>query len=427
MSRRRQSYLHAVAAAAVAGLALTACSGGTGDTDSDSDEPITLTFASWQWLEPGRGEALWEAMTAYSDSHPNVTLEQQAVPRADYESTMSTQIGAGGGPDLMIVPPAFLFQAGDAGILAPLDGILSDDVEGTLLPSNERGVYDGEQLGYTWEAVNWALIYNRNALDEAGTDVPTTPDELVAAAEAVTAATGNPGFAARHLSGELQPWANDFASWPCGFGGGWATEGQLTIDSAENVAAVELLQRLYDSGSMPIGDDASTFRSRFANGEVGMMIDNASVAFTMTSGDDSAISADDIGVAPLPFPTADSSQVVNFIGVNANSEQVEAAQDFIAWLFSDEGQALAVDSVFPSTVGTDVQPSAELIEANPWIEAYRDQAATSTCSPLVPGFELQTPTITTIVMTQIESVLTQGVPADEALANAQQEAESAVG
>lgn len=424
MSRTTRSYLGAVAAVAAAGLVLTACSNGPEGTDGD--EPVTLTFASWQWLEPGRGEALWEAMTAYSEANPNVTLEQQAVPRADYESTMSTQIGAGGGPDLLIVPPAFLFQAGDAGILAPLDGILPADVESKLLPNNERGVYDGERLGYTWEAVNWALIYNRNLLDEAGVDVPSTPDELVTAAEAVTAATGNPGFAVRHQTGEMQPWANDFASWPCGFGGGWAADGELTIDTPENIEAVELLKSLYDSGAMPIGDDASTFRSRFANGEVGMMIDNASVAFTVTTGD-SAISSDDIGVAPLPFPTDDSSQIVNFIGVNANSDHVEAAQDFIAWLFSDEGQSLAADSVFPSTVGTDAQPSAELMEANPWVETYREQALTSTCSPLVPGFELQTPTITTIIMTQIESVLTQGVSVEQALSQAQQEAESTVG
>lgn len=410
---------------ATASLVLAGCAGGDNHSPS-ADEPVTLTFASWQWLEPGRGDALWEAMTAYSDSHENVTLKQQAVPRADYESTMSTQIGSGEGPDLLIVPPAFLYQAGDAGILEPLDGILRADSEAALMSNNERGVYGGEQLGYTWEAVNWALIYNRTLLEEATVDVPTTPEELLTAAEEITAATGNPGFAGRHLTGELQPWWNDFASWPCGFGGGWASGDQLSIDSPENIKAVQLLADLHASGAMPIGDDASTFRNRFANGEIGMMIDNASVAFTVT-GEDSVLSAADTGAAPLPFPTDNSSQIVNFIGVNANSEHVEVAKDFITWLFTDEGQKLAADSVFPSTVGTDTQPSKQLIEENPWIETYRGQAESSECSPLVPGFELETPEISTVVMTHLESVLTRGVPAEEALTRAQEEAELKVG
>lgn len=412
-----------VAAGVAAALALTACSGGTGDADG----PITLTFASWQWLEPERGEALWEAMTAYQDSHSDVTLEQQAIPRAQYESTLQTQIGAGGGPDLLIVPPAFLYQAGSAGILAPLDGVLDASVEEHLASSNDRGVYEGERLGYTWEAVNWALIWNKSILEDAGVAPPTTPEELLAAAEQLTESTGNPSLAVRHQLNEAQPWWNDFASWPCGFDGGWSTDGELTISSPENVAAVQLLKDLYDAGVMPVGDDASTFRNRFANGEIAMMIDNASVAYTVTAGEDNALGAEDIGTGPLPFPTQNSSQIVNFIGVNANSEHADAAKDFISWLFSDEGQQLAAETVFPSTVGTDAAPPAELLDANSWVETYRTQAETSLCSPLVDGFELQTPDISTIVMTQIASVLAEDVPAQDALDRAQEEAEMSVG
>lgn len=426
---RRRSVLGALAVAALA-VPLAAC-GDVGGPDADGDasgqdHDVTLTFANWQWLEPGRGEALWAAMQTYEETHEGVTLEQQAIPRAQYESTLQTQIGGGGGPDLLIVSPAFLYQAGSAGILAPLDGILPKDVESSLLPSNERGVYEGDQLGYTWEAVNWGFFWNKAILEEAGVEPPTDLNSLVKAAEAITAATGKPAFAVRHQLNEAQPWWNDFASWPCGFGGGWSEDGELTIDSPENVEAVTALERLYDSGTMPIGDDASTFRSRFANGEIAMMIDNASVAFTVTNGDGPLTGAD-IGSSALPFPTDDSSQIVNFIGVNAGSENVDAAKDFVAWLMSDEGQQVAAEGVFPSTIGTDTPPPAALLDANPWIETYRQQAKTSTCSPLVEGFELETPNISTIVMTQVASVLTQGVDPQEALEQAQQEATAAVG
>lgn len=387
---------------------------------------ITLTFANWQWLEPGRGEMMWEAMKRFEETREGVTLEQQAIPRAQYESTLQTQIGSGSGPDLLIIPPAFLFQAGSAGALATLDGILPPEAEERLLPNNERGLYDGEQLGYTWEAVNWAFFWNKSILNEVGVEPPQDVDSLISTAGAITAATGDPAFAVRHQLNEAQPWWNDFASWPCAFGGGWSEGGELTIDAPENVEAVQTLKRLYDSGTMPIGDDASTFRSRFARGEIAMMIDNASVVYTIVK-DNDIVTSEDIGSSQLPFPGNNSSQVVNLIGVNANSENVEVAKDFIAWLFSEEGQRLASEGVFPSTVGTDTPPPTEIVEANPWIEAFREQAQHSMCSPLVEGFELETPRIMTIVMTQIASVLTQNVDPKDALESAQQEAESAVG
>ena len=157
-----------------------------------------------------------------------------------------------------------------------------------------------------------------------------------------------------------------------------------------------------------------------------MSIDNASVVYTIVT-DNDVVTSQVIGSSPLPFPTNDSSQVVNFIGINANSQNKEAAKEFIAWLFSEEGQQQAAKGVFPSTVGTDTPPPAEIVEANPWIETYREQAKHSTCSPLVEGFELQTPDIMNIVMPQIAAVLTQGVDPQEALSLAQQEAEAAIG
>lgn len=119
--------------------------------------------------------------------------------------------------------------------------------------------------------------------------------------------------------------------------------------------------------------------------------------------------------------------MVNYIGVNANSEHIEEAKAFITWLFSDEGQDLAAAGVFPSTVGTDAAPPADVIDENPWIDAYRNQALHATGSPLVDGFELETPRIMDAVMTQIARVLTQNADPAEALTLAQQESESIVG
>lgn len=415
----QRSIIRAVAIAAAACLTLTACSTSeTRDTATGSDGKVELTFANWQWLEPGRGEALWNSMLKYQEKNPNVALKKLEITRADYEKTLQTQMGAGGGPDLLIVPPALLPELATAGLLTPLEDV-SEKGDGHV----EQETFDGERLAYTWEIVNFGFFWNKNLLAEAGVEPPTDMDGVIEAAEAITAATGKPGFAARHSLNEEQPWWADFTNWPYGFGGGWSKDGELTIDDPKNVEAVTAFKKLYDSGAMPVGDDASTFRSRFKNGEIGMMFDNASVLFTMLDGNE-VLTPNDIGVAPLPFPTENSSLITNFVGVNRNSDHAEEAMDFIRWLASPAGQESSAQGLFPTLNATAATPSADIVAEHPWIEAYSEGAKTAKGSPVIAGFELETPQIKTMVMKAIEGVLINGDDPADALKRVQEAAEA---
>src|SRR5690606_26148241 len=211
----------------------------------------------------------------YEEQNPEATLQKQEITRADYENTLHTQIGAGEGPDLMVVPNTFFPMLAEAGALEPLDGVLDDDQLARLNSTNEDAEVDGEQLGFTWEVVNYAFFWNQTVLDEAGVAAPTTPEELVTAAQQIQQRTGVTGFGVRHLMNEQAAWWTDFAAWPYGFDGGWSDGENLTIDSDENIAAVQAYKAVYDSGAFPIGDDASTMRSSFAQGQLAMMMDNS--------------------------------------------------------------------------------------------------------------------------------------------------------
>lgn len=169
--------------ALAAPLLMTACGGG--DDGPSAEEGGTLTIANWQWLEPTRGEAIWAAVQGYEEQNPEATLQKQEITRADYENTLQTQIGAGEGPDLMVVPNTFFPMLAEAGALEPLDGVLDDDQLARLNSTNEDAEVDGEQLGFTWEVVNYAFFWNQTVLDEAGVAAPTTPEELVTAAQQI--------------------------------------------------------------------------------------------------------------------------------------------------------------------------------------------------------------------------------------------------
>lgn len=417
MSRifRLQSALLALALA----LVLAACGAAEGVAEGGE-----LTFANWQWLEPERGEATWEAVTGYEAANPEVTMEQQAIAIAEYEQTLKTQMGAGEGPDILVMSDSFFPELADAGLLEPLDGVLDEQQLAALNPTNEPGERDGERFGYAWSTANYGFFWNDDILDEAGVEPPTTPEELVTASQTITEETGITGLAVRHQMNEETIWWSDFANWPYGFGGGWSDGEQLTIDSPENIAALEAYKATYDSGAFAVGDDASTFRSKFAEGQVAMMIDNSSALFVMVEGND-VVPSSSIGASPLPFPTDASAHQGIFVGINANSDNIELAKDWVGWFFTPEAQQATVDALRTIVIGTDVTPPEDFVESNPWLPTFQAQAENSRPA-VIAGFELDTPTIRTIVLGQVERVLTRDVDPAEALQAAQQEAEQAV-
>lgn len=408
-----------IAVVAVAAIALSGCTGSAGEQEGGNAEG-TLTVASWQFLEPNRGDALFETINGYTAENPDVTIEKVEVARADYEKTISTQIGAGAGPDIFVIPDAYFPQLADAGVLEPLDDVVSAADPSGFRDINENYTADGAQLAVVWEVVPYALFWNKDIFAAAGVEAPTDVDELIAAANTITETTGKTGFTVRHQMNEETPWWTDQSNWEFGHGGEWSDGKELTINSDENIEAVTAFQEMYNAPGFGKGQDASTYRSAFAAGELGMAIDNSSAVMTLV-GD--AVPSDKIGSAVLPFPAGGSAYAGFAVGVNANSENKEAAKDFIRWMLTDEGQKGFADTLFPSVIATDVEASADLLEANPWVSAFYEQVNDAN-SVIIEGFEAETAAIRTIVLGQIERALTEGISAQEALDEAQKQAEA---
>jgi multiple sugar transport system substrate-binding protein len=91
---RRRKLLATVALAA---LALTVGLG-AGETHAQSSEKVALKLANSQWLDALRGKNLWAAVSKYQEANPNVTLEQEAIPSAEFADKLTTEMGAGQGP-----------------------------------------------------------------------------------------------------------------------------------------------------------------------------------------------------------------------------------------------------------------------------------------------------------------------------------------
>lgn len=406
-----------IAIAAAAALGLTACGGGASD---DTQAAGTLSFATWQFLEPNRGDQILKAIEGYSTTNEDVSFEKVEVARADYEKTLSTQFGAGAGPDLFVIPDAYFPQLIDSGILEPLDDVVEDATGFRNINDNYK--VDGTQYGVIWEVVPYAMFWNEDIMAAAGITPPTDVSELVAAGDAIKAATGKTGFTVRHQMNEETPWWTDFSNWIFGYGGAWSEDSKLTINSAKNVEALTAFKSVYDAPGFGKGQDASTYRSAFAAGELGLSIDNSSAVMTLL-GD--AVAADKVGAAVLPFPDGGSAFAGFSIGVNANSDNKEAAKDFIKWMLTEDAQQTFADTLFPSAIATSATANDDLMAANPWVSAFNEQINDAS-SVNVEGFETQTAEIRTIILTQVERALTQNVSPQDAFDEAQKQAEALV-
>lgn len=412
---RRRSHLLAVAGALSLATAVGLAPAGAQSGEAPSG---TLHITHWDFLAPAYGEDMQALIQSYSAANPGATVTTEGLVRADYETTISTQLSAGAGPDVLAIADTFLPQLAEAGLLEPLEGAFSDEVLATLNSTNQGGNWRGEQLAITWQIAPYAFLWNTDILAEAGVEPPTTPEELVTFAQTVHEKTGKMGFAVRHRLAEEVPWWIDFNNWPQGFGGGWSDGTQLTIDRAENVAAVEAYKAVFDSGAFPVGDDASTFRTRFKEGQLAAVIDATGLPPAMI-GD--IVPSTSLNSSALPFPTPYTSQVGIFFGINANSQNKDLAKDFLEWFVGpDVQQPLSELLGHASTMATDTTVPQEFLDANPWVAGYRQNGLNSR-SAVIPGFEAQTPEIRHIVLSWIERVLLEDLPAHEALANAARE------
>lgn len=416
MQRRRAALAIGTVIAVTAAMA--ACTTQP-DAPADDEQPSgTLTVAHWDFLAPAYGEQMQEIMKEYEQVNPNATIDTLGIVRADYETKLKIQFSSGAGPDVFTMADTFFPELAAAGLLEPLDDVLSDDLVATLNNTNDAAIWDDQRLAVTWQVAPYAFLWNKDLLEQAGVEPPTTPEELLEAAKTIHEKLGIAGFAVRHRLAEETPWWIDFNNWVVGFGGGWSKDGQLTIASKENIAAVEFYKEMYDSGAFAVGDDASTFRTKFGQAQLAMMIDATGAPPAMAS---EVVPSTSMEASALPFPELATSQVGIYFGINANSENKALAEDFLKWFLSPETQQKVSEVIGnTSTVATQTTVPDGFFEANPWAEAYRENGA-YTHSAVIAGFESVTPQIRHVVLGWIEKVLLEDVDPKEALESAQAE------
>jgi multiple sugar transport system substrate-binding protein len=359
---------------------------------------------------------LIDLLDEFNKSQSSVRVAAAAVPFPTFGQTVLTQMGSGLGPDLIRFDMPEFAAASDAGLIAPLDGLV-DVGQYTLHQQPDKFmVHDGVRHGIIFEASNYGMFYNADLIPNP----PTTYEEFFETAQALTG-DGIYGLAFRQTEAETAGVWQDIFNYVYGFGGAWSDGEKLTINSAKNLEGLQKYKDLYDANVIPRGADAATFRRMFAEGKVGMELNNGGYV-TATRGQNPDLN---FSVAPIPFPVRSQGTILAPIVINEASPAKEAAATFIKWVLQPENQVKLQEILGASSVATVTQRSAASLEETPFLTVF-DELTDSSLPHVVLGFEAKTPDIRKIVVENVIAALQGTVDLKTALDRAQEQATALV-
>ena len=223
----------------------------------------------------GNETAAWWAdfVEKFNAANENINLTVDVVSWNDIYTVVNTRIANGEAPDLLNIDVFADYQAD--GLLLPAEDWCSAETYAKFFPSFlAESVVDDVVWAVPDLASARALYYNKDILDAAGVAVPTTWEELKAACEAIKAYDAN-----------IYPWGVDmttdegqacFAYYAWNNGGGFVDEeGNWTLNSPENVEAVEFIVGMVKDGltnTDPTTETRYDLQDKFAAGQLAMMI-----------------------------------------------------------------------------------------------------------------------------------------------------------
>ena len=265
-------------------LSLVACGGGddpapapTPDPTPEQSDPAPAEKVEVSMIAAQYGnetQAWWENFVKeFNAANENINLTVDVVSWNDIYTVVNTRIANGEQPDLLNIDGFADYQADD--LLLPAEEWVSEETYAKFFPSFlAESVVDDVVWAVPDLASARALYYNADILAAAGCEVPTTWAELKDVCAKIKAYDPN-----------IYPWGVDmttdegqacFAYYAWNNGGGFTdAEGNWTLNSAENVEAVNFIVSMIKEGltnTDPTTETRYDLQEMFASGKVAMMI-----------------------------------------------------------------------------------------------------------------------------------------------------------
>jgi multiple sugar transport system substrate-binding protein len=320
----------ASATCVAAALALTAC--GQGSATKEAAAPAGKAVVRYMNFSSNDGHEkdLTAIVNAFQTANPDITVQVETVPYADYFTKLQTAVAGGTAADAFELNYENFVTYATNGSLAELKDVDSSVYKKSLYDAFNSG---GKQYGVPESFSNVVLFYNKTLFKQAGVAEPTADwtwkDEQAAAAKLTNKAT--------KTWGDYQPVSyNEFYKVLAQNGGEFlnADRTEATFNSPQGVEAANFLVGKVGKTMPTEADGAGTpdFDSKlFKSGKLAMW----HTGIWMFSALADAKFDWDVAVEPGNTKKA-SAMFANGLVVNAASKNAAAAQKWISYLSSSD-------------------------------------------------------------------------------------------
>lgn len=273
--------LKKLAAIGLAAAMMTGMLAGCGASDdasvSESGTEAKKDVTIWYyWETEGHQVALDKVIEDYNNSQDTYEVTAKYVPFADFKKQLSVGASADELPDIAILDSPDHASYATMGIFEDLTGKF--DVDSYYDGAVNSCTLDGKLYGVPFGVNCLGLYYNEDMLNEAGCSVPTTWDELMETAKAVTTDSVS-GLAFCSVQNEEGTF--NFTPWL------WSTgASSYEMDSEGGIKALTFTKELIDSGVMSkecTNWTQGDVMNQFIAGNVAMMVNGPWQIPTMQS------------------------------------------------------------------------------------------------------------------------------------------------
>ncbi|MEO6062571.1 MAG: extracellular solute-binding protein [Thermoflexales bacterium] len=383
----------------------------------------TVRYLSWWFEEGNRGKTWVNLVKEFNDSQKDIEVKTEQIGFDPYST--KTIIGAQAGKldgDIIMATPELAPRLIRANLLYPLDSVLTANNIKDLSSAHDAMRKDGKLYGLDMVTVAFGILYNKDRYDAAKITPAKTPEEWVNVSKAMTDRSKQQyGFFASHLVAEASDFWFQLQMWCMPYGGVWAKGKTPLLTSEPIVKGLKLFKAMYD-GAMPQGADSPTGQRLFGTGSVaqGMWV-SAAVGGLKPGFPDLYPK---LRSAPIPWASNTSIARIHPMMISAASPVRDAALEFVKWVYKPDTYRRMVegceDVIF-------AQPSAarkEYLDKLEWLKPGYDGVKYVTPFDVVGDFVYNFAELGQIVITNFASVLTAGKSVEEAMAQAQKEAEA---
>lgn len=341
-----------------------------GNTESSDASGGVVEINFWDNnADTVRTEIFKGIIADFEAENPSIKVNFVPVPADQAKSKYDVAIQGGTAPDCGIVSQYWMSDFIIQDALVPLDDYIADwENSDQMLEVFQESIInmapDGKTYGLAQTVTVPAVWYNKGILQEAGTEVPKTWDDILAAAEKTTdKEKGVYGFSLRGGAGNSQQFEQMMYQYS-GITQMFDEEGKSTVNAPEHVELLEKFAGIYNvyTPESDITNASTEMISAFDSGSAAMIFHNIG-SYGMHR---DTLGEENFGSLVTLKSKTDTNVIVSNgcmgVSVFKDSKHPEEAFKFISYLCEDKA-----NSMFNEKIGQ-VPCNKASLEAD-WVES----------------------------------------------------------